>query len=349
MTEVKQDLPCNSLGKWTDPRPLFAFSKLQFGLTEQVINGLAHSMRSVSATPVKTEKHSPEPGGYLACLIFRQMEMCYFSLNNGDSIELQAVDTAPLTMLMPAHRSQKSPVIERAIGQRITWLGSGDSVSLCGAAHQDYLLVSLHDLPSVSDEHRSLLNESYFEHNLSRYCLMMLIQSLYQPTYKTAINRASDFERQLTAFIASQLGGEKVSFSGHIPTHVIPQGVEIAEAHMLGNPTWEYDIHTLAKLTQQSARTLYYQFQRHRSMTPYRFHSMLKLYRVRTLLNSDTEPNESIAYHATSCGFYHLGRFSALYNSVFGELPRKTRERRQKLNLESTSLACVDENRTQRL
>ncbi|MCP5169433.1 MAG: AraC family transcriptional regulator [Hahellaceae bacterium] len=332
MTEAEQGLPPEQQIIPVEPRPLFAFSKVQASLTDQVVNGLSHYLDSITVSAIDVLKEDSNPGGYLAYVSFKHAEVCYFSLNNGDTIELSVLDNCSLAMLMPAHRNKNNPAIDRAIGQPITWLCPGDRARLCGESHEDYLLISFYGLPKKPLDTPLPLQEPYFEHNLSRYCLMILIQSLYQSNFKSAVDLVNGFERQLATFIDAQIRGLKISFNGHIPASTTPTSLERAEDFMLKQPNWEYCIQTLSKVSEQSPRTLYYQFQRYRGMTPYRYHTLLKLYRARILLTSDAAPDESIAFHATNCGFYHLGRFSALYNETFGELPRRTRDRRQKLN-----------------
>ncbi|MCY3634561.1 MAG: helix-turn-helix domain-containing protein [bacterium] len=80
----------------------------------------------------------------------------------------------------------------------------------------------------------------------------------------------------------------------------------------------------LASRVGTSRRTLEKTFDDCVSVSPARFHKLLRLNNARRLLLSG---QHSVSRAATSSGLYHLGRFSGDYHSLFGELPSQTAQR----------------------
>ena len=67
-------------------------------------------------------------------------------------------------------------------------------------------------------------------------------------------------------------------------------------------------------------------FRAHRGETPLQFVTTRRLARVRRGL-LESRPGNSVAQFAHEAGFVHLGRFSALYRSSYGESPSATLRR----------------------
>ena len=80
----------------------------------------------------------------------------------------------------------------------------------------------------------------------------------------------------------------------------------------------------IASRVGTSRRTLEKTFDDCVSVSPARFHKLLRLNNARRLLLSG---QHSVSRAATSSGLYHLGRFSGDYHSLFGELPSQTAQR----------------------
>ena len=70
-----------------------------------------------------------------------------------------------------------------------------------------------------------------------------------------------------------------------------------------------------------SRRTLEQAFDKCVSVSPARFHKLLRLNNARRLLEGG---RHSVSRAATSSGLHHLGRFSSDYHDLFGELPSET-------------------------
>lgn len=77
-----------------------------------------------------------------------------------------------------------------------------------------------------------------------------------------------------------------------------------------------------------SRRTLEQAFDTCVSVSPARFHKLLRLNNARRLLESG---RHSVSRAATSSGLHHLGRFSGDYHDLFGELPSDTATRAKTL------------------
>lgn len=85
----------------------------------------------------------------------------------------------------------------------------------------------------------------------------------------------------------------------------------------------DVDLAKLHAISQTSPRTLQRAFIERYQMSPRDYLRTVRLNRARVALQrSDT--NTSISNIALTCGFNHLGKFSASYRQQFGELPRQT-------------------------
>ena len=73
-----------------------------------------------------------------------------------------------------------------------------------------------------------------------------------------------------------------------------------------------------------SERVLEYAFNKIYGLSPKRFLTVLRLNEARQLLIKSVPHEVNVTNVAMSCGFRHMGRFSAEYKSLFGELPSKT-------------------------
>ena len=80
----------------------------------------------------------------------------------------------------------------------------------------------------------------------------------------------------------------------------------------------------IANRVGTSRRTLEQAFDKCVSVSPARFHRLLRLNNARRLLESG---RYSASRAATSSGLHHLGRFSGDYHDLFGELPSETARR----------------------
>ena len=77
----------------------------------------------------------------------------------------------------------------------------------------------------------------------------------------------------------------------------------------------------IASRVGTSRRTLEQAFDTCVSVSPARFHKLLRLNNARRLLESGRHP---VSRAATGSGLHHLGRFASDYQELFGELPSET-------------------------
>lgn len=103
-------------------------------------------------------------------------------------------------------------------------------------------------------------------------------------------------------------------------------GVRRAEALIAAEPDAPYTADDLARAVGMSTRSLSRGFQRLRGYSPMAAVRRARLERVRLDLAA-AAPGGSVTDAAMRWGFLHLGRFSRLYASYFGELPSATRRR----------------------
>jgi transcriptional regulator GlxA family with amidase domain len=107
-------------------------------------------------------------------------------------------------------------------------------------------------------------------------------------------------------------------------SQTVTLGVRRAEALILTQPERPFTVNSLARAVGMSTRSLSRGFQRLRGYGPMAAVRRARLERVRLDLLT-AGPHESVTNVAMRWGFFHLGRFSALYASHFGELPSATR------------------------
>jgi len=91
--------------------------------------------------------------------------------------------------------------------------------------------------------------------------------------------------------------------------------------HCLQNPV---KISEVCRMTNTSERVLEYAFNKIYGLSPKRFLTVLRLNEARKLLMDSSAYEGNVTSIAMSCGFRHMGRFSAEYKSMYGELPSQT-------------------------
>ena len=106
----------------------------------------------------------------------------------------------------------------------------------------------------------------------------------------------------------------------------VSHGVRRAETLIVARPDAPYTAGGLARAVGMSSRSLSRGFQRVRGYSPMVAVRRTRLERVRLDLLT-AGPGNSVTDIAMRWGFFHLGRFSSIYASHFGELPSATRRR----------------------
>ena len=91
--------------------------------------------------------------------------------------------------------------------------------------------------------------------------------------------------------------------------------------HHLQNPI---KVSEICRMTNTSERVLEYAFKKIYGISPKRFLTVLRLNKARSLLLNTNAYEVNVTNIAISCGFRHMGRFSAEYKKMFEELPSQT-------------------------
>ncbi|MEJ8847889.1 AraC family transcriptional regulator [Variovorax rhizosphaerae] len=122
---------------------------------------------------------------------------------------------------------------------------------------------------------------------------------------------------------------------GPMPSRLVRR----AEAYMQEHAHRPLTIAEVARELGVSVRALQFAFQSARSSTPMASLRKVRLERARQALLQAT-PATTVTDVALQNGFFHLGRFSALYKSSFGESPKATLARVMRRAGAITSPAC---------
>lgn len=125
---------------------------------------------------------------------------------------------------------------------------------------------------------------------------------------------------QTTIFSAADEAERNPAAAGAIRNHRLQRAEEYIHTHLRE----EFSLLDLAEATGTSPSTLLRTFNTHHGISPMQYVKLLRLQAVRrSLLDSDPQRG-TVGGIASEYGFRQLGRFSAEYRRVFGELPSVT-------------------------
>ena len=127
--------------------------------------------------------------------------------------------------------------------------------------------------------------------------------------------------------ILSALGKRMNEFESSEPSINLARQIKIvkkAEEYMTHHLHEPVKISEVCRMTNTSERVLEYAFNKIYGLSPKRFLTVLRLNRARKLLMDSSAYQENVTSIAMNCGFRHMGRFSAEYKAMFGELPSQT-------------------------
>ncbi|MFO8140891.1 MAG: AraC family transcriptional regulator [Marinobacter sp.] len=174
---------------------------------------------------------------------------------------------------------------------------------------------------------------------LARHIHRFLLRSDYFQGHKEARVATTEFFGQLAQSLVTVNGGD----TDELPE--LDRRLARAIEKIRSEPEWEFDLQALAQHSGASERNLYYLMKREAGMTPYRYYQRCRLIRVRRRLVDCQCDVPHISRYAADEGFFHLGRFAALYREHFGELPSETVQWRRRLQaypaVEPPGLASV--------
>lgn len=125
--------------------------------------------------------------------------------------------------------------------------------------------------------------------------------------------------------------GHRHNFSDHVDrrgttgsTAAIRKVIDLIEATP-GNP---WTVVGLASRVHISVRALQEGFAREMGIPPMTYVRDVRLRHARQQLQADAPDSGTVREVATRLGFFHMGRFAAMYRDAFGELPSATLRRR---------------------
>ena len=127
-------------------------------------------------------------------------------------------------------------------------------------------------------------------------------------------------------FIFKLLESHRSNYSDHMgpqPCKIAPSHVRRAEQFIIDNAHEPILIDEVIEVAGVSARALFDGFRRFRGTSPMAFLKSVRLERVRQDLKN-ARSGENVTEIACRWHFYQLGRFSAQYKRIFGELPSET-------------------------
>lgn len=110
---------------------------------------------------------------------------------------------------------------------------------------------------------------------------------------------------------------------GVAANHHMQRAEEYIHAHLRD----AFSLHDLAEAVGTSLSTLLRTFNTHHGVSPMQYVKLLRLEAVRRSLLDSDPLNGTVSGVASEHGFRQLGRFSADYRQVYGELPSVTLRR----------------------
>ena len=116
---------------------------------------------------------------------------------------------------------------------------------------------------------------------------------------------------------------------GAVRNHQLRRAEEYVHAHLMG----EFSLRDLSEAAGTSPSTLLRTFNAHHGVSPMKYVKRLRLEAVRRSLLDSDPLGSTVSGVASEYGFRQMGRFSADYRRVCGELPSVTLRRfRQSAN-----------------
>jgi len=131
---------------------------------------------------------------------------------------------------------------------------------------------------------------------------------------------------QTTTISAAEEAEQKPSAGGGVQNHYLQQ----AEDYIRANLRAPFSLRDLTETTGTSPSTLLRAFNTHHGVSPMQYVKMLRLQAVRRSLLDSDPLRGTVGGIASEYGFRQLGRFSADYRKVCGELPSVTLRRHRR-------------------
>lgn len=137
---------------------------------------------------------------------------------------------------------------------------------------------------------------------------------------------SSCLENLQTLFIMKLLESQPSNYSEQMrpqPCKIAPHHVRRAEQYIIDHADHSITLEQLVEISGVSARALFDGFRRFRGTSPMAFLKSIRLERTREDLMK-AQSGDTVTTIACRWHFFQLGRFSAEYKKIFGELPSET-------------------------
>ena len=179
----------------------------------------------------------------------------------------------------------------------------------------------------------NLIFSPYMETNIGSHAswwrhILSFINDFNQPDsfYKTNDMIANELNNIVKGLIYSLNHNHIEDLQRGSGQTVLPKHVRCAADYIVEHASDSLTIDELVKMTGVSERSLFEGFKKCLHITPMQFLQKTRLTNARQqLLDPEINSKFSITEIATNNGFSQLGRFSAFYKSVYGELPSETK------------------------
>jgi AraC-like DNA-binding protein len=133
----------------------------------------------------------------------------------------------------------------------------------------------------------------------------------------------SDYQEILIAALLEGWPGRRQNIS---VTNVSPRSVRQAVDYIHAHAEEEIRVNDLAKAAGASTTMLFDAFRNHMNCGPLAYVRAVRLRSARSAITNRDDPR-SVTEIALDCGFLHLGRFSILFRTAYGETPSQARRR----------------------
>ena len=138
---------------------------------------------------------------------------------------------------------------------------------------------------------------------------------------------ASELQNTLLTMLVYILNSDGDSNTKRLAECARPPYIKRVEKYIEQHLHDSLSISDIVEATNVNARTLFHAFKRYHGITPMAYMKMKRLNNAHKILLAAEPDSTTVTEVATDWGFYHLGRFSADYKSVFKELPSETLRR----------------------
>jgi AraC-like DNA-binding protein len=130
-------------------------------------------------------------------------------------------------------------------------------------------------------------------------------------------------EMLMTALMMTQPNNYSDALAGDTQAGM-PRNLKSALDLIESHPEWEHSVGSIARELNVTVRALQKIFRHHLDTSPSAYLRRVRLERAHDELHAADHGTATVAEVAQRWGFFHLGRFSSIYRTHFGEAPSDT-------------------------